>query len=78
MLPQSSDESCELYFRWRDQVMILLVLSITLLDLDLLVRQDRSQYEINAAKEDHKGDIIALCSTQLKLWITRKGNFNEF
>jgi hypothetical protein len=34
--------------------MILLVLSIILLDLSLLVRQDVSLYEINAAKEDHK------------------------
>jgi hypothetical protein len=58
--------------------MILLILSITLLDIGLLVRQDGSKYEINAAKEDHKWDIIALCFTQLKLWITRKGNFNVF
>jgi hypothetical protein len=34
--------------------MILLVLSIILLDHGLLVRQDGSLHEINAAKEDHK------------------------
>jgi hypothetical protein len=42
--------------------------------LGLLVRQDGSLYEINAAKEDHKQDIIALCFNHLKLWIKRKEN----
>jgi hypothetical protein len=67
----------ELYFRWRDQSMILLVLSIILLDLSLLVRQDGSVYKINAAKEYHKRDIIALCFNHLKLWIKRKGKFDQ-
>jgi hypothetical protein len=53
--------------------MILLVLSMILLDLGLLVRQDASLYEINAAKEDHKRDIIASCFNHLELWIKRKG-----
>jgi hypothetical protein len=57
--------------------MILLNLSMTLLDLGLLVRQDGSQHEINTAKEDNKRDIIALCFTQLKLWIRGKGKLNE-
>jgi hypothetical protein len=58
-------------------LMILLALSIILLDLGLLVRQDGSVYKINAAKEDHKRDMIALCFNHLKLWIKRKGNFDQ-
>ena len=77
----NSSPSCqiltlELYFRWRDQSMILPVLSIMLLDLGLLVRQDESLYEINAAKEDHKRAIIALCFNHLKLLIKRNVNIN--
>jgi hypothetical protein len=45
--------------------------------LGLLVRQDGSLYEINATKEDHKQDIIALCFIHLKLGIERKGKFNQ-
>ncbi len=45
--------------------------------LGLLVRQDGYLFEINAAKEDHKQDIIALCFNHLKLWIKRKGKFNQ-
>jgi hypothetical protein len=42
--------------------------------LGLLVRQDGSLYEIHAAKEDHKWDIIELYFNHLKLWIKRKEN----
>jgi hypothetical protein len=42
--------------------------------IGLLVRQDGSLYESNAAKEDHKQDIIALCFIHLKLWFKEKEN----
>jgi hypothetical protein len=46
------------------------VSSSNLNPLALLVRQDGSLYEINAAKEDHKQAIIALrFKHHLKLWI---------
>jgi hypothetical protein len=39
--------------------------------LSLLVRRDGSLYENNAAKEDHKQDIIAF---SVKLWIKNEEN----
>jgi hypothetical protein len=45
--------------------------------LGLLIRQDGSLYKIIAAKEDHKKDIIALSVTHLKLWLRKKGKFNQ-
>jgi hypothetical protein len=45
--------------------------------LGLLVRQYGSLYEINATKEDHRQDIIAWCFNHLKLWIKRRGKFNQ-
>jgi hypothetical protein len=37
--------------------------------ISVLVTQDGSLDEINAAKEDHKQNIIALCSDHLQIWI---------